>query len=166
MTIELQGEYLELRPLPEQDLPALLKVYEGTPLYFDGLGQHSPLTLAAVRAQWQAAQDTPRRELLGVYHRVTDLLIGAADIQIGTPHPTSAAVWLLIWGGFQRQGYGQDCMALLEAWLIGGGHAETLCAIAAENAEGISFLELQGFQRTGEPATPPIGSGNAFWMCW
>jgi GNAT superfamily N-acetyltransferase len=167
MTILLQGEYLELRPLPENDIPSLLKVYEGTPLYFDALGGGiAALSLADVRAQWQAAQEAPDRHLLGVYHIVTGLLIGAADVQIGAPQPTSAAVWLLIWGGFQRQGYGQDCMAMLEEWLIGGGHAETLCAIAAENDEGLSFLELQGFQRTDMPAQSPIGRGRAFWMCW
>ena len=36
----LQGDYLELRPLPEDHLPALLKIYQGTPLYFDGLVQN------------------------------------------------------------------------------------------------------------------------------
>ena len=166
MTI-LTGENLELRPLPEADLPTLLKVYQGTPLYFDALGiPTARLTLGEVRAQWQAAQANSARHLLGVYHIVTGLLIGVADIQIGTPRPDSAAVWLLIWGGFQRQGYGQDCMAMLEAWLIPNQGVETLCAIAAENEEGVSFLELQGFHRTGEPAQPPIAHGPSFWMSW
>ena len=40
-----------------------------------------------------------------------------ADVQVGAPEVGSASVWLMIWGGFQRQGYGQECMALLEAWL-------------------------------------------------
>lgn len=163
----LTGDYLELRPLPESDLPQLLKVYQGTPLYFDGLGYDvSRLTLGDVRAQWQAAHASPGRHLFGVYHIVTGLLIGAADVQTGAPRPGAAALWLLIWGGFQRQGYGQECLALLEEWLIPGQGVTTLCAIAASNQEGISFLELQGFQRTDEPAPSPIGSGDAFWMCW
>ncbi|NWG21743.1 MAG: GNAT family N-acetyltransferase [Chloroflexi bacterium] len=162
----LTGDYLELRVLPETDLPQLLKVYQGTPLYFDGLGDRADrLTLADVRAQWQAAHDAPDRVLLGVYHPVTGLLIGAADVQVGIPRPEAATVWLLIWGGFQRQGYGQECMALLESWLI-PGMVTTLCAIATNNDEGISFLELQGFRRTDQPADPPIGRGSAFWMCW
>jgi RimJ/RimL family protein N-acetyltransferase len=165
--IKLIGEYLELRPLPETDLRQLLKIYQGTPLYFEGLGDRADrLTPEEVRAQWEAAQATPGRTLLGVYHIETGLLIGAADIQIGAPRADSAAVWILIWGGFQRQGYGQECMALLEHWLIPGQGVETLCAIAAANEEGLTFLEMQGFQRTGETAQSPIGRGNAFWMCW
>jgi hypothetical protein len=161
----LQGEYLELRPLPEQHLPALLKVYQGTPLYFDGLGYDAQrLAPADVRAQWDAAQATPGRALLGVYHIVTDLLIGVADVQQEVPQPGAAAILLLlIWGGFQRQGYGQDCMALLEGWLLDGQDGE-LWAIGTDNEEGLSFLHLQGFQPTGEPATPPIAAGRAFWM--
>src|SRR5262245_22278002 len=165
MTI-LQGDYLELRPLPEAHLPALLKVYQGTTLYFDGLGydvQH--LTLADVYAQWQAAQATPGRTLLGIYHIVTDLLIGVADVQAGAPRPGDAAILLLlIWGGFQRQGYGQECMALLDEWLASEHSAASLWAIAADNEEGQSFLRLQGFTPTGEPAVPPIAIGQAFWM--
>ena len=38
----LTTEYLELRPLPEDDIPRLWKVYQGTPLYFDGLGEDGP----------------------------------------------------------------------------------------------------------------------------
>jgi RimJ/RimL family protein N-acetyltransferase len=161
----LQGDYLELRPLPEADLPALLKVYQGTPLYFDGLGYDvQRLALADVRAQWQAAHAAPGRTLFGIYHIVTDLLIGAADIQAGAPQPGDAALLLLlIWGGFQRQGYGQECMALLDAWLA-AEHAVVLrWAVTADNEEGLSFLQLQGFTPTGEPATPPIGAGNAGW---
>lgn len=165
-TPTLRGDYIELRPLPEDDLPRLLKVYQGTPLYFEGLGDRTDrLTLADVRAQWQRAQESSNRVLFGVYHPVTGLLIGAVDVQIGVPRPESAAVWLLIWGGFQRQGYGQECMALIESWLI-PDKVSTLCAIAANNEEGISFLELQGFRRTNLPAEPPVGRGAAFWMCW
>lgn len=166
MTV-LTSEYLELRPLPEADLPSLLKVYQGTPLYFDALG-HPPaqLTLADVRSQWDRVQRSPGHHLLGVYHSVTGLLIGGIEVRVGHPSPTSATIWLLIWGGFQRQGYGQDCMAMLEGWLIPDQGVETLCAIAAENEEGVSFLEMQGFHRTGEPAESPVGRGRAFWMCW
>jgi hypothetical protein len=162
----LQGDYLELRQLPEAHLPALLKVYQGTPLYFDGLGYDvQRLTLADVREQWQAAQETSGRTLLGIYHIVTDLLIGVADVQAGAPRPGDAAILLLlIWGGFQRQGYGQECVALLAGWLADEHDAASLWAIGADNQEGQSFLRLQGFVSTGEPAAPPIGAGTAFWM--
>ena len=161
----LRGDYLELRPLPEAHLPALLKVYQGTPLYFDGLGYDvQRLSLADVRAQWQAAQATPGRTLHGIYHIVTDLLIGAADVQAGAPRPGDAAILLLlIWGGFQRQGYGQECLALLEEWLATENET-SLWAIVADNEEGQSFLQLLGFAPTGAPATPPIAAGKAFWM--
>ena len=76
----------------------------------------------------------------------------------------AAAGYEVVFGS--RQPESEKCLALLEEWLIPGQGVTTLCAIAASNQEGISFLELQGFQRTGEPAPSPIGSGDAFWMCW
>ncbi|HEU4322996.1 MAG TPA: GNAT family N-acetyltransferase [Roseiflexaceae bacterium] len=164
MVPTLTGDYLELRPLPEHDLPALLKVYQGTPLFFDGLGDRAArLDLAEVRAQWQADQ-TPGRALLGVYHIETDLLIGAAELRLGVPAPDAAALWLLIWGGFQRQGYGQECMALLERWLVEQPGVAALYAVAGSNEEGRSFLALQGFAPTGEPTDPPVGRGAAEWV--
>jgi|HigsolmetaAR202D_1030399.scaffolds.fasta_scaffold33737_1 ribosomal protein S18 acetylase RimI-like enzyme len=163
--VTLLGEYLELRTLPEQHLPALLKVYQGTPLYFDGLGYDvQRLTLADVQAQWQAAQKSAGRNLLGVYHRVTDLLIGCVDVQFDAPQPQEATILLLlIWGGFQRQGYGLECMALLVDWFIQRSMTE-LWAIASNNEEGISFLEQQGFVVTEQTAIPPIATGQAFLM--
>jgi RimJ/RimL family protein N-acetyltransferase len=162
----LTGDYLELRPLPERDLPALLKVYQGTPLYFEALGRSTAsLALADVRAQWEAARTTPGRTLFGAYHTVTGLLIGAAEVTIGTPEPGAAAVWLLIWGGFQRQGYGQECLALLVGWLAESHPGvESLWAIAAANPEGRAFLELQGFAATDARAPSPVGGGETFWM--
>lgn len=164
MVPTLTGDYLELRPLPEHDLPTLLKVYQGTPLFFEGLGDRAArLELAEVQAQWQAAQ-APDRALLGVYHSETNLLIGAIELRLGVPMPDAAALWLLIWGGFQRQGYGQECMALLEHWLAAQPGVTALYAMAANNDEGRSFLALQGFVPTGMPAEPPIGRGRAEWM--
>jgi RimJ/RimL family protein N-acetyltransferase len=164
MTI-LQGEYLELRPLPEEDLPRLWKVYQGTPLYFDALGGDvNRLALADVHAQWQNARQNPGRTLFGAYHIVTGLLVGAADVQIDAPTPGAASLWLLIWGGFQRQGYGQECVALVEQWLAEQHNAALTHTIAAENEEGLSFAQLQGFLPTGETAPSPVGSGQVFWM--
>jgi GNAT superfamily N-acetyltransferase len=162
----LLGEYLELRPLLEADIPDLHKIYQGTPLYFDGLGDTaSRLTLAEVRSQWQANQ-VPGRYLLGAYHIVTGLLIGVAEVRINQPQLAMATVWILVWGGFQRQGYGQDMMALIESWLIPDQGVETLCTIASQNEEGLSFLQLQGFQVTDQITDPPIGRGQAFYAYW
>jgi hypothetical protein len=55
-------------------------------------------------------------------------------------------------------------MGLLEPWLLAEPSASVLWATAAANEEGLSFLRLQGFQATGEPATAPIGEGRASWM--
>lgn len=163
--ISLEGDYLTLRPLPETDLPQLLKVYQGTPLYFEGLGfDVGALTLEDVQAQWQLAHATPNRKLLGVYHIETNLLVGVADVQLGQPQPGDAAIWLLlIWGGFQRQGYGQECLALLDRW-FGEYGIEELWAVVAANEEGRSFFQLQGFHFTNVLAKPPIAHGRAFWM--
>ncbi len=165
MTTSSRAGYLELRPLPEQHLPTLLKVYQGTPLYFDGLGYDvQRLALADVRAQWSAAQTTPGARA-GIYHSVTDLLIGAADVQRDAPHAGAASILLLlIWGGFQRQGVRPGLYGAARRLAARRGRTASSGALATNNEEGQSFLALQGFQPTGEPATPPIAAGDAFWM--
>lgn len=160
----LTGDYLELRPLPERDIPALYKVYQGTPLYFDGLGDRAErLRLAEVRAQWERAQE-PGNYLLGVYHIETDLLIGGVELTVGDPTPDDACVWLLIWGGFQRQGYGQECMNLLRFWLDETQQVRLSYALAASNEEGESFLAMQGFIPTDQTQPSPIGRGTTMRM--
>ncbi len=163
----LTGKHLQLRPLPESSLPDLLVVYQETPDFFAALGDDvARLTLADIRFQWESAAAIPERRLLGVYQGVSGPLIGVADIHIGVPREDAASVWLLIQRQNQRQGYGQECMALIETWLIASQGVTTLCAIAAHNQEGFDFLQLQGFHSAGIDAVPPIGTGQAFWMCW
>lgn len=155
-----QGDYLELRSLPQQDLPALLKIYQGTPLYFEAQGlKPAQLTLATVEQQWVHAQTIVGRELLGMYHLETNLLIGVLDHQYDYPFHGAHAIWLLlIWGGFQRQGYGQECMAL-----ITHDH-EDLWALASTNDEGHSFLGYYGFRDTNQQAPLPVGGGSSTWL--
>jgi RimJ/RimL family protein N-acetyltransferase len=165
--ITLESSILLLRPLSMVDLPDLLHIYQATPAYFLALGDDpTRLTYDHVIAQWHAAETDDRRQLFGVYLRSSSTLIGVADVQIGQPRPDVAGIWLLIGQAFQRHGYGQDCLGLLEGWLIPGQGVETICAICAEDPASIEFLALQGFQRTDQVAVTPIGAGTAFWMCW
>jgi GNAT superfamily N-acetyltransferase len=165
--IRLTGTDIELRALPESDLAPLLEIYRGTPGYFAGIGDDAVrLGLADVREQWRAARERSGGHMLGVYRPASGPLIGVADVRLGAPRPDAAAVWLLIGGAFQRQGYGQECMALLEQWLITEMGASSLCAAVGSNEEALNFLALQGFQLTDEPAEPPVGAGRAVWACW
>jgi GNAT superfamily N-acetyltransferase len=164
--VRLADDRIELRPLPQTDLPELLRIYHATPAFFAAIGGAAErLTLQDVLAQWRAAQASGRA-LLGVYLSAAGRLIGVADVQVGAPREEAAALWLLIEASAQRRGYGQACMALIEAWLIPDAGVRTLCAAAGSNADGLSFLELQGFQITDEPAPPPVGEGQAIWACW
>jgi len=159
---ELHGQQLVLRLLTESDLPDLLRVYQATPDYFGLAGP----TSADVWQQWHLAQITPGRQLFGIYHRDVRQYIGAADVQIGVPQPETAALWILIESRWQHQGYAQECIAILEQWLISVQGVESLCAIASRTETSLRFLELQGFRETDTPAVAPVGSEPAFWMCW
>jgi RimJ/RimL family protein N-acetyltransferase len=164
--MQLEGDTLILRPLTEADLPDLLKIYIGTPLYFDALGVNAQtLTLDDVQAQWQAAQTTPGRMLLAVEQPVVNLLIGVVDVQTHAPEPGVATLWLLlIWGGFQRQGYGQEVAELLEEWLLSQEDIGELRVVAAANDEGLSFWQLRGYVSSGEAAVAPIRNAPAHWL--
>lgn len=164
--MQLQSDTLILRPLTEDDLPDLLKIYIGTPLYFDALGVDAQtLTLEDVRAQWQAAQDTPGRSLFAIEHPVVGLLIGAVDVQINAPEPGVATIWLLlIWGGFQRQGYGQEVADLLEEWLLAREGMREVRVVAAGNEEGLSFWQMRGYAPSGGSAVTPFRGARAQWL--
>lgn len=164
--MNLEGETLILRPMTEADLPDLLKIYIGTPLYFDALGiRTETLTPDDVRTQWQAAQDMPGRTLFTIEHPVVGLLIGVADVQVNAPKQGVAAIWLLlIWGGFQRQGYGQEVAELLDEWLLEQEGIRDIMVVAANNEEGMSFWQLQGYEPNGETAAAPIRAAPAQWL--
>ncbi|MCG8348284.1 MAG: GNAT family N-acetyltransferase [Chloroflexales bacterium] len=163
--MRLEGDTLIVRPLAEAELPTLLKIYQGTPLYFEALGiKPNSLTLDDVRAQWQAAQSASERLLLGVEVPAVDLLIGVVDVQLHYPEPGITTFWLLlIWGGFQRQGYGQEVTALVADWLIVEGITE-LRVVAADNEEGLNFWQLRGFSPSGEMTTAPLRNAPARWL--
>lgn len=164
--MRLTGDTLLLRPMTEADLLDLLKIYIGTPLYFDGLDvAPDTLTLEDVHAQWQAAQDTPGRSLFAIEHPVVGLLIGVADVQINAPEPGVATIWLLlIWGGFQRQGYGLEVADLLEEWLLAQDDIDEVRVVAARNEEGLSFWQMRGFVPNGKPAIAPVRGAPAQWL--
>jgi RimJ/RimL family protein N-acetyltransferase len=162
--IHLTGQSIVLRPLTEQELPRLQRIYAGTPLYFEALGLPEP-SLDLVRAQFEAARATPGRTLLGVEVPAVDLLIGALDLQVDYPAPQMATIWLLlIWGGFQRQGYGSECVELIVEWLSAEAGCTELRVVAAPNEEGLRFWEQRGLSPAAEPAIAPIGSAPALWL--
>lgn len=166
MTHLVSGQ-LALQLLAESDLPNLLRVYQATPDFFTGSGGAPALpSLDDVRQQWQTAQLGSNRYLFGIYQQQTGQLIGAADVQIGVPQPETAALWILIEGSWQHQGYGQECIALLEHWLIAEQGVESLCAIASSSAACLRFLEFQGFRATDTDTIAPIAGMPAHWMCW
>jgi RimJ/RimL family protein N-acetyltransferase len=164
--VRLEGDTIVVRPLAEAELPALLKIYGGTPLYFEALGvAPASLSLVDVQAQYRAAQAAPGRYLLGVEVPAVDLLIGVVDVQAGYPAPGIATVWLLlIWGGFQRQGYGQEVVGLVEEWLTAEHGVGELRVVAADNEEGLSFWRLRGFAPSGEAAAAPFRGARARWL--
>jgi N-acetylglutamate synthase-like GNAT family acetyltransferase len=103
--------------------------------------------------------------LLGIYQHAPNVLVGVADVQTDAPQPGAAAILLLlISAGFQHQGYGQDCMSLLQEWLAAEHDIEWLWAVATDDESGLRFLRNQGFETAEQPAVPPIGVGQAFWM--
>lgn len=162
--IHIEGPTIILRPIIADELHRLQNIYVGTPLYFEALGIND-IGLADVEAQFQAAQSIPGRVLLGVEVPAVDLLIGAIDLQTDYPAPGVATIrLLLIWGGFQRQGYGQECVALIVDWLNERGGTDELRVIAAENAEGLRFWQQHGFMPSGERATAPFRRAEARWL--
>ena len=161
------GQSVQLRPLEDDDLDAVVSLYRSTPNYFAaiGYGREQASTLG-LQHEFLAAQQTDGRTLFAILRRDEPTLIGMADVQIeATMSDTATIAMLLIGGPYQQQGYGSEAAELLEQALCTTPGVEFVMAGVAEASElGQRFWQSRGYQYSGSTTHDPLTSRSTVWL--
>jgi RimJ/RimL family protein N-acetyltransferase len=157
-SIEMEGARLLIREVAPDDLPLLLPVYLSNPEYVvqsegsRGVAGYYDLTM--FQRDWQIAQMTPGRHLLGIYLKETGEAIGLADYL--EEHSEDGQPWLgmlMIARAHQRQGLGSEaCKRLVEYLKDSYGWSALRVAVMKTNTKALAFwrrLDFQAMPATG-----------------
>jgi RimJ/RimL family protein N-acetyltransferase len=120
-TLELESARLVIREVAPHDLSLLLPVYLSNPEYVaQSEGSHGEagyFDLEMFQRDWQIAQMTPGRHMLGMYFKDTSEAVGLADYLEESPE--DAQPWLgllMIARAYQRQGLGAEAVERLATY--------------------------------------------------
>lgn len=145
----METERLSFRPLRQEDLPALLPVYETNPVYMT-LSEGAPgYTLEQLTQEWQEAAAEPDRTMLGIYRKEDDLTVGVADYL--RRNPKDGMPWLgllMVRGDLHRTGFGAEALqGLLTHFRLVEGWPAVRLGVISTNESALRFWERQGFVR-------------------
>lgn len=140
---------LQLRPLAEDDAPALQSVYEAAPAAFTRLIGHPAPAQQAARDIAQA-HSMPGRFQFGVIQ--DNELIGMVDCRLSGELLGLAHVgWLLLTDRYSDPALAALILRILTRWLIASfGVSRLETAVPANAPEDLAFWQSQGFAFTGE----------------
>jgi len=150
-TIELDSALLVIREAAPDDLPLLLPVYLSNPEYVaqseGSRGEVGYFDLEMFQRDWQIAQMTPGRHMLGVYLKMTSEAIGLADYL--EEYPEDGQPWLgllMIARAHQRQGLGTEAFACLAAYFKNHhGWSSLRVGVMKTNTAALAFWRRLGF---------------------
>ena len=118
--ILLESARFVIREAAPDDLPLLLPVYLSNPEYVaqseGSRGEAGYFNMEMFQRDWQIAQMTPGRHMLGVYLKETNEAVGLADFL--EENPEDCQPWLgflMIARTHQRQGLGTEAFECLAA---------------------------------------------------
>jgi RimJ/RimL family protein N-acetyltransferase len=151
-TISLESARLLIREVAPADLPALLPVYLSEPDYVaqseGSRGEAGYFDLEMFQRDWQIAQMTPGRHMLGLYLRENGKAVGLADYL--EEHPEDGQPWLgflMIAHTQQRQGLGTEAFERLARYFQDQyGWPSVRVGVMKANITALAFLRRLGFQ--------------------
>lgn len=139
-----------LRPLTEDDLPAMLRLCQGNPQYFQHIGQ--PLTLKGLEGDLtalppgKALQD---KHFEGIWQG--DRLAAMQDWIEGYPREDTAYIgWFILDIDYQGRGVGSSLVQWLLERISAMGFARVRLAYVKGNEQSQCFWLKNGFLPTGE----------------
>jgi RimJ/RimL family protein N-acetyltransferase len=159
--IEVESARLVIREVAADDLPLLLPVYSSSPEYVaqneGSRGEAGYFDLEMFRRDWQIAQMTPGRHMLGVYLKETNKAVGLADFL--EENPEDGQRWLgflMIARAHQRQGLGTESFIRLAKYFEDQyGWPMLRVGVMKVNMGALAFWRRLGFQET------PMGGAAA-----
>jgi RimJ/RimL family protein N-acetyltransferase len=152
--IELESARLVIREVAPDDLPLLLPVYLSNPEYVaqseGSRGEAGYFDLEMFQRDWQIAQMTPRRHMLGLYIKDTGEAVGLADYL--EDNPEDGQPWLgflMIARVHQRQGLGTEAFSRLAEYFKNHyGWPSLRVGVMKANTAALAFWRRLGFQET------------------
>ncbi len=167
MEAEYCGQHVCLRPLEDDDLDAVVRLYRSTPNYFAAIGYgHEPVSKLQLQDELADAQRSDGRTLFAIERCDDHALIGVADVHIETIMSDTATIGLLLIGGpYQQQGYGSEAADLIEQALFAEPEVEFIMAGVAEGSElGLRFWQCRGYQYSGVTTHDPETERTTIWL--
>ncbi len=161
------GRQVCLRPLEDDDLDAVERLYRATPNYFAAIGYgREPASKLQLQDELAAAQRTDGRMLFAIECCSEHMLVGVADVSVeATMSDTATIALLLIGGPYQRQGYGSEAADLIEQALFAEPEVEFILAGVAEGSElGLHFWQRRGYQYSGVTTHDPETERTTIWL--
>lgn len=167
MLQEYSGRQVRLRPLEDDDLDAVMRLYRFTPNYWSAIGYgRDPVSKLHLQSDFLEAQRTEGRQLYAIVRRSDNALIGVADVQLeATMSDTATIALLLIGGPYQQHGFGSEAADLLEQALFSDPEIEFITAGVAESSKlGQHFWLRRGYQYSGSTTHDPQSSRTTVWL--
>ncbi len=161
------GKRVLLRPLEDDDLDTVVRLYRSTPNYFAAIGYgREPASKLELQRDFMDAEASDGRTLYAIVRSEDRALIGMADVQVEAMMSATATIALLLIGGpYQQQGYGSDAADLLEQALCSTPNVEFIMAgVAASSLLGQRFWQSRGFLYSGSTSHDPLTSRTTVWL--
>jgi RimJ/RimL family protein N-acetyltransferase len=167
MLQEYSGPLVHLRPLEDDDLDTIIRLYRSTPNYWSAIGYgRDPVSKLQLQSDFLEAQRTEGRHLFAIVRHEDNSLIGVADVQLeATMSDTATIALLLIGGPYQQYGYGSEAADLVEQALFSNPEIEFITAGVAESSRlGQRFWLRRGYQYSGSTTHDPQTSRTTVWL--
>jgi RimJ/RimL family protein N-acetyltransferase len=152
--IELESARLVIREVAPDDLPLLLPVYLSNPEYVaqseGSQGEAGYFDLEMFQRDWQIAQMTPGRHMLGMYLKGTSEAVALADFLEENPEDGQPLLgFLMIARAHQRQGLGTEAFACLAEYFKNHyGWPSLHVGVMKTNMAALAFWRGLGFHET------------------
>jgi RimJ/RimL family protein N-acetyltransferase len=149
--IELESARLVMHEVAPDDLPSLLPVYLSNPEYVaqseGSRGEVGYFDLEMFQRDWQIAQMTPGRHMLGMYLKETNEAVGLADFLEENPEDSQPWLgFLMIARAHQRQGLGAEAFERLAAYFNDRyGWPSLRVGVMKTNTAALAFWRRLGF---------------------
>ena len=164
---EYRGWLVCLRPLRDDDLDTVVRLYRMTPNYFSEIGYgREPVSKLQLQDELADAERTEGRWLFAIERCCDRTLVGVADVYVESTMSDTATIGLLLIGGpYQQQGYGSETADLLERTLFGEPGIEYIMAGVADGSElGLRFWQRRGYQYGGVTTHDPETERTTTWL--
>jgi RimJ/RimL family protein N-acetyltransferase len=164
---EYAGQQVRLRPLKDDDLDTVLRLFRSTPNYFAAIGYgRDPYSKLQLQRDFEDAHTSDGRVMYAITRCDDGTLVGVADVRLETTMSDTATIALLLIGGpYQQQGYGSEAAALLEQALWADPDVDFIMAGVAESSTlGQQFWQRRGYQPSGMTTHDPQTSRSTVWL--